>query len=148
MWRRSLPSWWGDFKHAHWVWRQTRSASRRIGMYWRQEKSAAYFPSSRIAGAGIETNPCRAPLVYEAVSRCLPINQGMKPVGVWRSLRPFVPDGLPLLGGLHPRANASMAEAHGTKKVSLGPVTGKLVSGRLNGNPLEELERPLDPYRF
>jgi D-amino-acid dehydrogenase len=47
---------------------------------------------------------------------------------VWRGLRPCSPDGLPFLGRSRSYENLIVAAGHSMIGVSLGPVTGKLVS--------------------
>jgi D-amino-acid dehydrogenase len=101
-----------------------------------------------LAGLDLTLNPSRVRCVYQAVSRYLPMIQRVKPVEIWRGLRPCVPDGLPLLGRLHPWANVIIAGGHATKGVSLGPLTGRYVARLLGGKSMGELEKPLDPNRF
>jgi D-amino-acid dehydrogenase len=50
---------------------------------------------------------------------------GIKP---WSGLRPVSPDGLPYVGRLPGHANVIAAAGHAMVGISLGPVTGKLVS--------------------
>jgi D-amino-acid dehydrogenase len=67
---------------------------------------------------------------------------------VWRGLRPCTPDGLPVMGRLHPWSNVYVAGGHATKGMSLAPATGKYLSKILAGESIGMLERSLRPNRF
>ena len=49
-------------------------------------------------------------------------------IEIWRGLRPCTPDGLPFLGRLNRYENLIVAAGHAMIGLSLGPITGKLVS--------------------
>ena len=51
--------------------------------------------------------------------------KGIKP---WSGLRPCMPDGLPCIGPLPGLQNVTVATGHAMLGLSLGPVTGKLVT--------------------
>ncbi len=57
----------------------------------------------------------------------------MELVELWRGLRPCSPDGVPLLGRCERYNNLVVASGHAMQGVSLGPITGKLVSQILSG---------------
>jgi len=69
-------------------------------------------------------------------------------VEIWRGLRPCSPDGLPYIGRVRSVENLVVAAGHAMIGVSLGPITGRLVSQIISGEvPSIELG-PLRPDRF
>ncbi len=67
---------------------------------------------------------------------------------VWYGFRPCTPDGLPYIGKIKPYKNLSIATGHAMLGLSLGPVTGKLVSEIYQGKKLSIDSPLLDPHRF
>lgn len=62
----------------------------------------------------------------------------------WAGLRPYPPDGLPVIGPVPGRRKLVVATGHGRLGITLAPVTGKLVADVL----LEDAAPPeLDPFR-
>ncbi len=53
---------------------------------------------------------------------------------VWSGLRPLSPDGLPYIGKLAKTDNVYVAGGHAMMGVSLGPITGKLISELISGD--------------
>jgi glycine oxidase len=51
----------------------------------------------------------------------------------WSGLRPFVVDGLPVLGGLEDIDDLILATAHFRNGILLAPLTGKLIAGKILG---------------
>lgn len=90
----------------------------------------------------------RLRMIQPQASTYLPSLAGVRPREVWRGLRPCSPDGLPLAGLLSPWSNVFAVGGHDTKGMSLGPVSGLLVSRLLAGQPPGDLERALSPARF
>jgi D-amino-acid dehydrogenase len=71
-----------------------------------------------------------------------------KVLEIWRGLRPCTPDGLPVIGRARAFHNLIVATGHAMLGMSLGPVTGKLVSQlALGENPQFDLS-PLKLERF
>jgi D-amino-acid dehydrogenase len=70
--------------------------------------------------------------------------QGVEP---WAGLRPCSPDGLPYIGRIEGYSNLTVASGHSMMGLSLGPVTGKLVSSILLGSQMPDI-RKLNPLRF
>ena len=65
-----------------------------------------------------------------------------------RGLRPCSPDGLPYVGRLARYSNCSVASGHAMMGLSLGPITGRLMSEILSGEkPSIDLSL-LKPDRF
>jgi D-amino-acid dehydrogenase len=83
-----------------------------------------------LAGLNEEINPARVRGIVRAVSKYYPDFKpedfdGIQP---WRGLRPCSPDGLPYLGRTRRYSNLSVASGHSMMGLSLGPVSGKLMS--------------------
>ena len=83
-----------------------------------------------LAGLDHSINKRRVAAILNAVPRYLPdLNpKRLKHVETWRGLRPCTPDGLPFLGRSPTFENLTVAAGHAMIGISLGPVTGKLVS--------------------
>lgn len=73
--------------------------------------------------------------------------EGIEP---WSGLRPCTPDGLPSIGPIPGMQNATVATGHAMLGLSLGPVTGKLVTDLITqGKPELEVDLlKLAPERF
>ncbi len=67
---------------------------------------------------------------------------------VWVGLRPCSPDGLPYVGRFAKFANLSCATGHSMMGLSLGPITGKLMSQILAGESPEIASQALSPNRY
>ena len=65
----------------------------------------------------------------------------------WAGLRPCSPDGLPYIGRVSGYSNITVASGHSMMGLSMGPVTGKLVSAIVSGEATPDI-RKLDPLRF
>ena len=103
-----------------------------------------------LAGLDLSVNRRRVDAIVNAVPRYLPDwdPADFRVREVWRGLRPCTPDGLAVIG--RPRAwdNVVLATGHAMIGMSLGPVTGRLVSQIVGGStPDFDLEL-LDPDRF
>lgn len=90
-----------------------------------------------LAGLNEDINPIRVRGIIDAVPRYYPDIRpeqfdGIRP---WRGLRPCTPDGLPYLGRAGGYANLLVAAGHAMMGVSLGPITGRLAAGLLEGEP-------------
>ncbi len=100
-----------------------------------------------IGGLNHEINPRRIKGIVKSVHDYFPAFSekdfdGMEP---WVGLRPVSPDGLPYLGLIPGVSNLVIASGHAMMGLSLGPVTGKRVTGMLSGEaPIPQL----DPARF
>lgn len=70
---------------------------------------------------------------------------GLQP---WCGLRPVSPDGLPFIGRTQTYANLTVATGHAMMGISLGPITGQLVSEVLRGEKPSIDLRHLSPDRF
>jgi D-amino-acid dehydrogenase len=101
-----------------------------------------------LAGMDLSVNPRRVEALRRNALRCLEGVEALELLEIWRGLRPCTPDGLPLVGRSTRFANLVLAAGHAMVGMSLGPVTGKLVSGLVAGVPLPEDLRLLHPHRF
>ncbi len=83
-----------------------------------------------MAGFDLSINRRRVDAILRAVSDYLPeIDlENLERIEIWRGLRPCTPDGLPFLGRSRMYDNLTIAAGHATIGLSLGPITGKLVS--------------------
>ena len=83
-----------------------------------------------LAGLDLSIDQRRVRAILRAVPEYVPDLDParLELVEIWRGLRPCTPDGLPLLGRTKTPSNLTVAAGHATIGVSLGPVTGKLVS--------------------
>ncbi len=88
-----------------------------------------------LAGMDLSINKRRVAAILNAVPRYLPdLNpNNLKHIETWRGLRPCTPDGLPFLGRSRTYKNLTVAAGHAMIGVSLGPITGKLVSQVVTG---------------
>ena len=69
-------------------------------------------------------------------------------IAPWSGLRPCSPDGLPYLGRTKRFSNLVIACGHAMMGLSLGPITGKLVSEILSGKEPALCSKLLSPERF
>ncbi len=83
-----------------------------------------------LAGMDLSINRRRVAAILHALPRYLPSFDidALEIVETWCGLRPCTPDGLPFLGRAPGVPNLIVAAGHAMIGVSLGPVTGKLVS--------------------
>jgi D-amino-acid dehydrogenase len=66
----------------------------------------------------------------------------------WSGLRPMSPDGLPLIGRLPTRSAVYVATGHAMLGITLGPVTGSLLSSLVLDGIDSPLLEPFRPSRF
>lgn len=101
-----------------------------------------------IGGLDLSINKNRVKGIVDSMKLYYPEMDVRLPEIVWRGLRPCSPDGLPYIGQIHNFENVFLATGHGMMGLSLGPVTGKLIS-QLVSNKKTELDiSPLSPHRF
>jgi D-amino-acid dehydrogenase len=103
-----------------------------------------------IAGLNEDINPVRVRGIIKAAVRYFPkfTTDDFAGVQPWRGLRPCSPDGMPYLGRTTKFSNVTIATGHAMMGLSLGPITGKLVSEILSGKkPALDLSL-LNPDRY
>ncbi|MFQ5827640.1 MAG: NAD(P)/FAD-dependent oxidoreductase [Candidatus Methylomirabilia bacterium] len=101
-----------------------------------------------LAGLDLTINRRRVDAIRRAAARYLTGTEDLETIEIWRGLRPCTPDGLPIIGRPAQLQNLILATGHATIGVSLGPITGKLVSQlAAHQEPMLNLGL-LDPGRF
>lgn len=103
-----------------------------------------------IAGLNEDISPVRVRGIIAAASDYYPeiAATDFEGVAPWRGLRPCSPDGMPYLGRTNRFANLSIAAGHAMMGMSLGPVTGKLISEVLAGETPQIDLTQLSPDRY
>jgi D-amino-acid dehydrogenase len=86
-----------------------------------------------LAGMDFSINARRVGAIHRAAKRYLPGLEDAKIIEIWRGLRPCTPDGLPIIGRSDSFENLFLAAGHAMLGMSLGPVTGKLISELVRG---------------
>ena len=96
-----------------------------------------------ITGNELSINPARVRGIIKAVPKYLPDFEAgdFRDVKPWAGLRPCSPDGVPYIGRVARYENLSVATGHAMMGLSLGPITGKLMSDVLSD---ERTSIPLD----
>jgi D-amino-acid dehydrogenase len=72
----------------------------------------------------------------------------LQPAIVRTGLRPCSPDGMPYIGRVSRYSNLSVATGHAMMGISLGPITGKLISEIVSGEPPSCNMTGLSPDRY
>ncbi len=68
---------------------------------------------------------------------------------VWEGLRPVSPDGMPFIGRTQKAKNVLIATGHAMMGMSLGPISGRLITDFVNENyVIQSYMSMLDPDRF
>jgi D-amino-acid dehydrogenase len=103
-----------------------------------------------LAGFDLSVDNPRVDPIRQQIRRYLPelSEEAMEEPSVWVGFRPASPDGLPIVGPLAGRPEVLVATGHGMTGLTLGPVTGHLVSDLLVGStPIVDPD-PVSPGRF
>ena len=98
-----------------------------------------------LAGMDFSINSHRVYAMQKASNEYLPGLQEAGIIEIWRGLRPCTPDSLPILGRSREFDNLIVAAGHAMLGMSLGPITGKLVSQVVNE---EKTEVDVFPFRM
>ncbi len=103
-----------------------------------------------IAGLDESIRAARVQGIINSVSRYFPElgPDDFRGVPPWSGLRPCSPDGLPYVGRPAAYSNLVIAAGHAMLGLSLGPVTGKIVSEIISGEAASIDIRLLDPGRY
>jgi D-amino-acid dehydrogenase len=100
------------------------------------------------AGMDLRINDTRAEAALRAGRKVLyPIGEPRN-IERWCGLRPCTPDGIPIIDRLPRHPNIYVACGHAMLGYTMGPITGKLVSEMVAGNPLSLPAAPLSSSRF
>jgi len=81
-----------------------------------------------LAGMDFSFNSRRIRAIQRSCADYLPGLAEAKVIEIWRGLRPCTPDGLPIISRVKKYENLIVAAGHAMLGMSLGPITGKLVS--------------------
>ncbi|HSY52374.1 MAG TPA: FAD-dependent oxidoreductase [Thermoanaerobaculia bacterium] len=103
-----------------------------------------------ITGTDLSINTARVRGIIKSVVKYLPdfTADDFQDVQPWAGLRPCSPDGLPYIGRFASFANLSVAAGHAMMGLSLGPITGKLMSELLSGVAPSISMKGLSPDRY
>lgn len=86
--------------------------------------------------------------IQAAARAYLLLNDDLTPTETWAGLRPTTPDGVPIIGRSKRIENLILAVGHAMLGLSLGPVTGSLVSQLAHGDTPDIDMVPLQAERF
>jgi D-amino-acid dehydrogenase len=101
-----------------------------------------------LAGMDLSVNRRRVDTLRRSALRCIEGAENLELLEIWRGLRPCTPDGLPLVGRSRRFENLVLAAGHAMVGMSLGPVTGRIVTQLVAGASASPDLRLLDPDRF
>jgi D-amino-acid dehydrogenase len=112
--------------------------------------SLRFGGTMELAGLHTRINPRRVQGIVNSVPDYYPDFQTEDFVGIepWCGLRPCPPDGMPYLGRTAAAGNLILATGHGMMGLSLGPVTGQIVSRLLTGEAAGYDLSLLSPDRY
>jgi D-amino-acid dehydrogenase len=66
----------------------------------------------------------------------------------WAGLRPMTPDGLPIIGQLHPLPNVYIASGHGMLGLTLAPATAEIITEAITQQRIPLIAEAVSPRRF
>lgn len=103
-----------------------------------------------IAGLNEEVNETRVQGIIKAMPKYFPAFtaehfRGLKP---WKGLRPVSPDGLPYIGRTQRFHNLTVGTGHSMMGLSLGPITGRIITEILAGDKPSLDLHLLNPDRY
>jgi D-amino-acid dehydrogenase len=101
-----------------------------------------------LAGMNFSFNPRRIRAIQRSSADYLPGLAEAKVIEIWRGMRPCTPDGLPIVSRTKRLENLIVAAGHAMLGMSLGPITGKLVSQLACGEKTDLDLAPLSAGRF
>jgi D-amino-acid dehydrogenase len=114
------------------------------------EGALRFGGTMEITGNDLSVNPARVRGIVNAIPKYLPQFNAddFRDVKPWAGLRPCSPDGLPYIGRFARYSNLSVATGHAMMGLSLGPITGKLMSELLAGEKTSIAIEKLSPDRY
>ena len=101
-----------------------------------------------LAGLDLSVNLPRVRAILRAARGHLVGMEELDLHEIWRGLRPLTPDGIPFIGRTRKLKNLMLATGHSTIGISLGPITGKLISEVAAGVAASQDLSRLEPERF
>ena len=93
-------------------------------------------------------NQRRVNAIRKAARDYLILPEPMPEGHVWQGLRPVPPDGMPYIGRSKQVANLAIATGHAMLGLSMGPITGKLISELIQERPTSLPLNGFEPDRF
>ena len=112
--------------------------------------SLRFGGTMEIVGLNESINPVRVQGIINSVPKYYPdfAPQDFDGIKPWCGLRPCSPDGLPYVGRTTRYTNLSIATGHAMMGLSLGPITGRVMSEIVSGEPPSIDIHLLDPDRY
>ena len=110
-------------------------------------RALRFAGTMELAGLDLSIQRRRLNVVVESVKHYMRLPE-LRIIEVWCGLRPLTPDGLPILGRPRSFKNLILATGHAMLGLSLGPVTGKIVSQFVGGQKPVVDVAALTPDRF
>ena len=101
-----------------------------------------------LAGMDFSINMRRVDAIRKAADQYLPGLAQARVIEIWRGLRPCTPDGLPIISRSDSFNNVFIAAGHAMLGMSLGPITGKLISQLVNEELIDFNLSPFNINRF
>ena len=113
-------------------------------------ESVRFGGTMEISGMDESIREARVRGIVKSVCRYFPefTPEDFRRIEAWSGLRPCSPDGLPYIGRFATYANLSAATGHAMMGMSLGPITGKVMSEILSGEPTTIDIGMLSPDRY
>ncbi|MEW6156697.1 MAG: FAD-dependent oxidoreductase [Verrucomicrobiota bacterium] len=113
-------------------------------------KDLRFAGTMEIAGLNETINPRRIQGILKSIPQYYPdfSARDFASIQPWCGLRPCSPDGLPYAGRVRSFSNFSVATGHAMMGLSLGPITGKLMSEILSDESPSMPMQILDPDRY
>ncbi|QSQ08379.1 Hydrogen cyanide synthase subunit HcnC [Koleobacter methoxysyntrophicus] len=99
---------------------------------------------------GYDTSVTRTGLkeILKNATRLVPDLKQINIIRMFSGLRPYTPDGLPIIGPVNEPEGFFIAAGHEGDGIALAPITGRIVSGLICGDKLPFNLEELSPYRF
>lgn len=104
--------------------------------------------SREFAGYDRGTSPEAVRAIAENAARLFPALKNVRIIRAFAGLRPYTPDGLPILGPVPYRPGLFIAAGHEGDGIALGPFTGRLMADVLTGGDPGWDMKPFSPGRF
>jgi sarcosine oxidase subunit beta len=106
------------------------SASESVSLGMDQTRSGTFLigSSREFAGFDVTTSPEVVRTIARTALRVFPPLRGRRVIRSFAGLRPYVPDGLPIMGEVPSCRGLYVAAGHEGDGIALGPISGKLMA--------------------
>lgn len=120
------------------------------GMALAQTASGNVITGSTSRFVGMDVRPTAEGVQYilTNAARVVPGLARLRVLRAWAGLRPYTPDGLPLLGRAPDVEGLVLATGHDGGGIGVAPMTARLVAALVTASPAELPLAPFDPHRF